>query len=745
MLIKSVAFSNSCYNVRSFQFEIYQDSHIKMTQKVSFLIDGMSCQACATRIEKVLSKKKAIISAEVNFAGERATILFDENNTNTEQIKQWIVATGFQASLIEENKETTKSATQFPWLSLPAWLIFIPFLISMIGMTINNHLLMLPISTQFLLATIVQFISGSSFYKGAYSALKNKSPNMDVLVALGTTVIWVYSVVMLITNNWHNVYFEASVMVIALVSLGKYLELRVKRNSLDSISLLMQLVPKEVEVKRNNEWIKLPINKINTGDLLRAKQGEKIAADGIVINGNAVCDESHLTGEPENISKKQNDQVFAGAIVGNGSLEYQAQAIGLDTMLGDIIKALDEAQNSKAPIARLADKVAAVFVPSVILIAILTFIINYIFSGSLNTSLIRSAAVLVIACPCALGLATPAAIMAGMGVAARYGILFKDAAALENAGKINTVIFDKTGTITIGKPQVIAFRQPENNQKYNQNDFIKVAASIERHVSHPLANAIIQAAHEKQLPTLNTNNIEVIAGNGVTAQVENYGEVRIGTPEFCNFSQPENLNIEPLWSNSSIVAISINGENAAFAIADDIRHDSKTAIERLHQQNIQLALFSGDKQSTVLAVAEKIGIKDARSKMSPRDKANAINELKQQGRIVAMVGDGINDAAALTVADTGFAVKGSTDIAQHTANATLMNGSANQVADAIIIARKTLKTIRQNLFSAFIYNIICIPLAAIGILSPAIAGAAMAASSISVLTNAVRLKNFNLK
>ena len=332
--------------------------------------------------------------------------------------------------------------------------------------------------------------------------------------------------------------------------------------------------------------------------------------------------------------------------------------------------------------------------------------------------------------------------MAGMGVATRYGILFKDAEALENAGKIDTVVFDKTGTLTVGKPKIVAFRQPENRFTYNENDFLQAAASIEQHVSHPLATAVLSAAKSKALPILTAHNIQVTAGDGVSGNVVNFGLVKVGTPEFCGLSLPE--NDDNVWKNASIIAVSMNNETAAFAVADTLRPDSKIAVKRLRQKNIQLALFSGDKLSAVQAVAKELGIENAQAKLNPRNKANLIQQMQQKGNIVAMVGDGVNDAAALAVANTGFAMRDGTDLAQHTAAATLMNGSANQAADAVIIAAQTLKTIRQNLFFAFIYNVIGIPLAAIGILNPAIAGAAMAASSISVLGNAVRLKHFRI-
>ncbi|MBR6026663.1 MAG: heavy metal translocating P-type ATPase [Neisseriaceae bacterium] len=709
-------------------------------KKISLSIDGMSCQACATRIEKVLSRKEAINRAEVNFASERANVTFDETQISENNIISYIENAGFSAKPIIENTTLTTGKTQFPYLMAIAWLAVIPFSISMIGMILHSDNLMLNPTIQFVIATIVQFISGAHFYRGAFAAIKNRSANMDVLVVSGTTAIWGYSVYMLLSGQSHHIYFEAAVMVIAFVSFGKYLELRVKRQSLNSMGLLMGLTPKNTEVWRNEQWESLPLSEVIIGDKLRIKQGEKIGADGYVLTGEAWCDEGHLTGESKLIHKKIGDKVFAGSIISNGSIQIYAEALGNNTLLGDMMRLLDEAQNSKAPIARLADKVAAIFVPAVLLIAIITFFANYILLKDINISLIRAVAVLVIACPCALGLATPAAIMAGMGVAARQGILFKDAASLENAGRIDTVVLDKTGTLTIGKPQVIEFIII-NSKNYNKKDFLQMAAAIETHVSHPLANAILHNA--KQIEDLiipNANNINVETGRGVCADVDNYGLVKIGLPEYCKISLPENLN--ETWQHSSIVAISNKNNQAIFAIADSLRDDSIKAINTMKKQGINISIASGDQNSTVQYIANLLNIDKAYGNNLPQDKLSIIKQLQQQNHIVAMVGDGVNDAAALAQADIGMTLKGGTDIAEHTASVTLMNRSIMQVADTISIARETLKTIRQNLFFAFIYNILGIPLAAIGLLSPVLAGGAMALSSISVLSNAVRLKYF---
>ncbi len=708
---------------------------------ISLTIDGMSCQACATRIEKVLSRKETISHVEVNFAGERANVTFDEEHLSEDEIISYIENTGFKAKLITENSTSTSpEKIPFPYLMIIAWIAVIPFSISMVGMILHRDNLMINPTIQLIIATIVQFISGAHFYRGAFAAIKNHSANMDVLVVIGTSSIWAYSVYMLLLGNYHHIYFEAAVMVIAFVSFGKYLELRVKRQSLNSIGLLMGLTPKNTEVWRNEQWQILPLSEVILGDKLRIKQGEKIGADGYVLTGDAWCDEGHLTGESKHVHKKIGDKVFAGSITSNGSIQICATALGNKTLLGDMMRLLDEAQNSKAPIARLADKVAAIFVPAVLLIAVVTFIINYIFLKDINISLMRAVAVLVIACPCALGLATPAAIMAGMGVAARQGILFKDAASLENAGKIDTVVLDKTGTLTIGKPQLIEFIII-NSQNYNKKDFLQMAAAVETHVSHPLANAILQSA--KQIEDLiipNANNINVEAGSGVCANVDNYGLVKIGLPEYCEISLPENLN--EIWQHSSIVAISNKNNQAIFAIADSLRDDSIEAINTIKKQGIDIGIASGDQNSTVQYIANLLNIDKAYGNSLPQDKLSIIKQLQKQNHIVAMVGDGVNDAAALTQANIGITLRGGTDIAEHSSSVTLMNRSIMQVADTISIARATLNTIRQNLFFAFIYNILGIPLAAIGLLSPVLAGGAMALSSISVLINAVRLKHF---
>ena len=713
-------------------------------QKVSLQIGGMTCQSCASRIEKVLNKKDFVQQAGVNFASEEAQITFDEKQTSVEQLIQIIQKTGFTAQLKQEQAELSQERN-ISWRLILLWLINVPFLIGMLGMMLGQHDWMLPPMWQMVLATIVQFGLAIPFYKSAWGSIKGGLANMDVLVSLGTLTIYFYSVFMLFympymphDHGSANIYFEASVMVLGFVSLGKFLEDRTKKHSLNSLGLLLQLTPKQVRVQRNGEWQTVPLNQIQVGELLRANQGERIAADGVVEEGAGWCDESHLTGESLPEMKKSGSQVLAGAMVTDGSLVYRSQQLGSQTLLGDMMNALSEAQGSKAPIARFADKVAAVFVPTVIGIALLTFLLTWWIQQDVVTALIHGVAVLVIACPCALGLATPAAIMVGMGKAVKQGIWFKDAAAMEEAAHVNAVVLDKTGTLTEGKPQVVAFWQAQS-AVYSEDEIYALAAAIEQSATHPLAKALVQAAMAKNVALPAVQHIQAEVGQGIQGEIEHLGTVKVGKPAYCGLTLPNDL--EPVWQIASIVAVAVNDEPvAAFALADALKPDSQKAIQRLQANNINVYIMSGDNPNVVQYIANQLGIQHAQGNMSPRDKASAVKLLQENGNVVAMVGDGVNDAPALTAANVSFAMHDGADVAQHSASATLMQHSVNQLVDALLISRATLKNIKQNLFFAFIYNVLGIPLAAFGLLSPVIAGAAMAMSSISVLSNALRLK-----
>ncbi|EGT80437.1 Putative cation-transporting ATPase [Haemophilus haemolyticus M21621] len=716
------------------------------SKKISIQIGGMTCQSCANRIEKVLNKKPFVQQAGVNFAAEEAQVEFDSTQASETQIIEIIHKTGFTAHIKQADElPLEEKNTSLPWRLIVLWIINIPFLIGMLGMMSGSHNLMLPPIWQFALASIVQLWLAIPFYRGAIGSIRGGLANMDVLVSIGTLTIYLYSAFMLFYHANHamgHVYFEASVMVIGFVSFGKFLEDRTKKHSLNSLSMLLQLTPKKVTALRNDKWTEIALDQVNIGEIIRANQGERIAADGIIENGNGWCDESHLTGESRPEEKQKGGKVLAGAMVTEGSIIYQANQLGSQTLLGDMMNALSDAQGSKAPIARFADKVASVFVPAVLVISLVTFTLTYILTNDSVSSLIHAVSVLVIACPCALGLATPAAIMVGLGKAVNAGVWFKDAAAMEETAHVDTVVLDKTGTLTKGELEISALWQPQS-AVYSEEDLYRFAAAVEQQANHPIAKAIVHAAEQKMLeiPTALFAKMEV--GQGIQAELEQVGTIKVGKPDYCGLILPKNL--EDIWQIASIVAVSINDEPiGAFALTDTLKNDSLHAIQRLQQQHINVVIMSGDQQSVVNYIAKQLGIKKAFGGLSPRDKAEQIQNLKVQGHVVAMVGDGINDAPALAAANVSFAMKSGSDIAEQTASATLMQHSVNQLVDALFIARATLKNIKQNLFFALIYNILGIPLAAFGFLNPVIAGAAMAMSSISVLMNALRLKKVRI-
>ena len=721
-----------------------------MQQKVRFQIEGMTCQACASRIEKVLNKKDFVESAGVNFASEEAQVVFDDSQTSAADIAKIIEKTGYGAK--EKMEDALPQPEETAHVSWRLWLLFainVPFLIGMAGMMIGRHDWMIPPVWQFALASVVQLWLAVPFYKSAWASIKGGLANMDVLVTIGTVSIYLYSVYMLFfsphsAHGMSHVYFEAGVMVIGFVSLGKFLEHRTKKSSLNSLGLLLKLTPTQVNVQRDGEWKQLPIDQVQIGDLIRANHGERIAADGIIESGSGWADESHLTGESNPEEKKAGGKVLAGALMTEGSVVYRATQLGSQTLLGDMMNALSEAQGSKAPIARVADKAAAVFVPAVVGIALLTFIATWLVKGDWTVALMHAVAVLVIACPCALGLATPAAIMVGMGKAVKHGIWFKDAAAMEEAAHVDAVVLDKTGTLTEGRPQVAAvYCVPDSG--FDEDALYRIAAAVEQNAAHPLARAIVSAAQARGLEIPAAQNAQTVVGAGITAEVEGVGLVKAGKLDFAELKLPENLS-DDVWRIASIVAVSANGKPiGAFALADALKTDTAEAIGRLKKHGIDVYIMSGDNQGTVEYVAKQLGIAHAFGNMSPRDKAAEVQKLKAAGKTVAMVGDGINDAPALAAANVSFAMKGGADVAEHTASATLMQHSVNQLADALLVSQATLKNIKQNLFFAFFYNILGIPLAALGFLNPVIAGAAMAASSVSVLGNALRLKRVKIE
>lgn len=731
---------------------------------IQLAIAGMSCQACASRIEKVLNKKPAVVQASVNFATETLSVDYDASQTSQEEIISWVAKTGFEATPMTSKASSIEGSaadkSEVPWRLIALWVCLIPFLVGMAGMISGQGMAwMPPVWLQFLLATFVQFGLALPFYKSAWASIKGGLANMDVLVVIGTLTIWAYSTYTwlvlgdglamfrygLATTSSHlpheaGVYFEASVMVIAFVRLGKYLEDRTKKHSLNSIDLLLSLTPTNVEKQQaDGSFETVTIDSVQVGDYLRAKQGSRVATDGIVIAGSGWCNESHLTGESVPLEKQPGDHVLAGALVDNGSLVYQISAMGAETQLGDMVQALSDAQGSKAHLARLADRVTAVFVPVVVTIALVTLALTWWLTADLERALMQAVSVLVIACPCALGLATPAAIMAGMGVAARHGVWFKDAQSLEAAGSIDTIVVDKTGTLTVGRPVLVD--RVVVDSSINPDDVLQLAASVEAHASHPLASALVGEAESQGLPLLPVRDVDVIQGQGISAQIDGLGLVKVGSPKFASLTLPKLM--PKVWQIASSVAVSVNDEPiGAFAFADDLKEEAKQTIHALQADNIKVILMSGDKTSVVNHVASQLNIDDAFAELSPRGKADKISALQVKKHKVAMVGDGVNDAPAMATADASFAMHEGTDIAQHSASARLMGNSLMHVDAAQKIAKATVKNIKQNLFFAFIYNCIGIPLAAFGFLNPMIAAAAMAMSSISVLMNAMRLTRF---
>ncbi|QEY26682.1 heavy metal translocating P-type ATPase [Neisseria zalophi] len=720
-----------------------------MQQKARFQIEGMTCQACASRIEKVLNKKDFVAEAGVNFAGEEAQVVFDDSQTDIESLIRIIEKAGFKAALKTDDFSMPDSEVHIGWRLWLLLVLNIPFIIGMAGMMVGRHNWMMPPIWQFVLASIVQLWLAIPFYKSAWASIKGGLANMDVLVTIGTVSIYLYSVFMLFFHQHTahdgmvHVYFEAGVMVIGFVSLGKFLEHRTKRSSLNSLGLLLKLTPQQVNVQRDGQWQRLPLDQIRIGDIIRASHGERIAADGTVESGDGWADESHLTGESNPETKTAGSKVLAGALMTDGSIVYRAEQLGSHTLLGDMMAALSEAQGSKAPIARIADKAASIFVPVVVSIALLTFFITWYVKADWVSALINAVAVLVIACPCALGLATPAAIMVGMGKAVKHGIWFKDAAAMEEAAHVDAVVLDKTGTLTEGRPQVAAAHIAAESG-FSEDDLYRITAAVEQHATHPLATAIVQTASARGLTIPEAADVQSEVGAGVAAEIDGIGTVKVGKPDYAGWTMPEQM--AKVWRIASIVAVAVNGKAiGAFALADTLKTDTQEAIGRLKAHGIDVYIMSGDNQNVVGYIADKLGITHAYGNMNPRDKAAEVQKLKDSGKVVAMVGDGVNDAPALAAANMSFAMKGGADVAEHTASATLMQHSVNQMVDALLVSRATLKNIKQNLFFALIYNTLGIPLAALGFLSPVLAGAAMALSSISVLSNALRLKRVSIQ
>jgi P-type Cu+ transporter len=727
-------------------------------EKAELDISGMTCAACSTRIEKSLNRMEGISKASVNLTGETGTVEYNPAVVSVEDILTKIEKLGYKGS-IKQDRDTKKTKKEEEMSSKKRKLILsillsLPLLYTMIAhMPFDTglpmpHLLMNP-WFQLVLASIVQFYIGGTFYVGAYRALRNKSANMDVLVALGTSAAFFYSVVeafKTIGNSEYmpQLYFETSAVLITLILVGKYFETLAKGRTTEAISKLLNLQAKEATIIRDGEEVKIPLDQVAVGDILIVKPGEKIPVDGKVISGNSSVDESMITGESIPVDKTEGELVIGSTINKNGTLRMEAQKVGKETALAGIIKIVEEAQGSKAPIQRMADYISGIFVPIVVAISILAFIAWYFFvsPGNLPQSLEVAIAILVIACPCALGLATPTSIMVGTGKGAEQGILFKGGEYLEGAHKINAVLLDKTGTVTKGKPDVTDLIELKEG-------YIDEVISAEKSSEHPLAEAIVEYGKREDIAWLEADSFSAIPGHGIEAVVDGktilVGTRKLMKEKAVSYDQHEDTIIQLEGEGKTAMLAAVDGELVIIiAVADTVKDSSKQAIKRLFNMGIVVYMITGDNERTANAIAKEVGIQSVFAEVLPEEKANKVKELQNQGKKVAMVGDGINDAPALATADIGMAIGTGTDVAIEAADVTLVGGDLNHIPKAIELSRKTMRNIRQNLFWALFYNTAGIPIAALGLLEPWVAGAAMAFSSVSVVSNALRLKRINL-
>jgi len=740
-----------------------------------FILSNVNCMGCVRTIQSSLEKIADPQDFQINFAARTLTIKTDKT---PEEIIETIHKAGYGAKLAgkqdkqEQKKEDLNKFRTLLYKGIIAGILGI--ILFIFGMF--NILPPLPALTTritwfiFGLITLAGMLyCGKQIYLNAWHNLKHHHITMDSLIALSTATAWLYSMCVTIYPNIipipeKHIYFEAAIFILCFIDIGRALEVKAKGKTSEAIERLIGLQSKTASVIRNNQEIDIPIEEIQLNDIVKVRPGEKIAVDGEIIEGQSAINESMLTGEPMPIFKKMGDTVIGGTINKTGSFLFKATRIGKDTMLAQIIQLVQQSQQTKPPISRIADAVVAVFVPAILIIAVLTAIAWLLFGPApkINFMILTSISVLVIACPCALGLAIPISIIVGMGKAAEFGVLIRNGDALQQTCKLTTIVLDKTGTITQGKPSVTHI---EPTQAIDENKLIQLAASLENHSEHPLADAIVSNAKTKKIELLSVENFKTIEGQGVTGTI-NQQNISLGNLSFikkqinsptvipaeAGIHPPENINENNKSLNTTIYLSIDNQLVGTISISDPIKSDSKSAIERFHQMGLKTVMLTGDNQTTAQAIAKQVGIDQVISEVLPQDKAAEIKKLQSQGEIVGMVGDGINDAPALTQANIGFAIGAGTDIAIESADITLIRNSIHSVADSINISHATMKNIKQNLFGAFIYNICCIPIAAgvlypfIGLLlNPAIAAFAMALSDITVIFNANRLRYFKIK
>ncbi|WP_019007632.1 heavy metal translocating P-type ATPase [Cohnella laeviribosi] len=761
----SVTYDPDKVKLPQIERKIQEIGYDTVKEAVDFEISGMTCAACAARIEKGLSKLPGVYKATVNLALETARVEYSPAEVSASDMVRKVEQLGYKAAIKQEKQESAdhrkKEIKRQQKKLLISSLLSLPLLWAMVGHFSFTAWIWVPELFmnpwfQLLLATPVQFIVGRHFYIGAYKALRNGSANMDVLVALGTSAAYFYS--LYLTVQWANqagahhvpaMYYETSAVLITLIVLGKLFEALAKGRSSEAIKTLMGLQAKTALVVRDGQEVSIPIEEVAVGDVVIVKPGEKVPVDGIVLEGSSSVDESMLTGESIPVGKRQGDPVIGATINKNGMLRIEATKVGKETALAQIIKVVEEAQGSKAPIQRIADVISGIFVPIVVGIAVITFLVWYFgvepshFSGALE----KAIAVLVIACPCALGLATPTSIMAGSGRAAELGILFKGGEHLESTHKITTVVLDKTGTVTKGKPELTDVIVSEF---IDESRFLALVGAAEKNSEHPLAEAIVAGVRERNIVLPQTEAFEAVPGYGIRSVVEGK-EVLIGTRKWMVKNQ---IDAESAFatmnaleeSGKTAMLVAVDGRYAGIvAVADTIKDTSRRAVARLKELGLDVVMITGDNERTARAIARQVGIDRVLAEVLPEGKADEVKKLQQSGRKVAMVGDGINDAPALATADIGMAIGTGTDVAMEAADVTLMRGDLNSIPDAILMSRKTMRNIKQNLFWALAYNVVGIPIAAAGYLAPWLAGAAMAFSSVSVVLNALRLQRAIVK
>lgn len=720
------------------------------THSIELQIEGMSCASCVGRVEKALLKLPEVLNASVNLATEKATVE-TLSRLAFAQLAAAVAKAGYTAHPFATQQPAATSGRLPEWWPIAvSTILTLPLVAPMLAKLFGVEW-MLNGRVQMALATPVQFWLGGRFYRAGWKAVQARAGNMDLLVSLGTSAAYGLSAYQLMQNggsHGHHLYFEASAAVISLVLLGKWLEARAKRQTTDAIRALKALRPSIARVLVDGREVSLPVEQLTIGDLVVIRPGERFAVDGEVVSGASHADEALITGESLPVSKRLGDKVTAGSVNGEGLLQVRTTAIGAETTLARIIRMVESAQAAKAPIQRTVDQISTVFVPAILVIALATFVGWVLYSGNWEVALINAVAVLVIACPCALGLATPTAIMAGTGVAAGQGILIKDAEALELAHSVTAVAFDKTGTLTEGKPSLVGYIPVEGVSK---ETLLRIAGALQQTSDHPLAHAVIEKVREHDLVLPVVTEAKALPGRGIQALLD--GELMLlGS---ARLMQEYRLNPGKLAADASkfesegrtISWLLCQKDHSAqliglLAFGDTVKLASYPAIARLQQLGIKTVMLTGDNRGSAQAVARELGIDEVRAELLPDDKANIVQELRGQGYIVAMVGDGLNDAPSLVAADVGLSMSTGTDVAMEAAGITLMRGDPRLVVDSFDVSRRTYRKIKQGLFWAFAYNVLGIPLAALGMLNPVIAGAAMAFSSVSVVINALLLRRW---